>query len=35
MILLLLYVGSEGIVHAATRLANTLNLHKAVVGTVL
>ena len=32
--MLLLYVGSEGIVHAATRLAHTLNLHKAVVGTV-
>ena len=32
--MLLLYLGSEGIIHAATRLASTLNLHKTVVGSV-
>ncbi|MEM3616941.1 MAG: sodium:calcium antiporter [Candidatus Bathyarchaeia archaeon] len=32
--LLLLYIGSKKIVDAAARLANSLNLHKVVVGTV-
>jgi len=32
--MLLLYVGSEGIIHAASRLAHGLNFHKTVVGTV-
>ncbi|MEM1552287.1 MAG: calcium/sodium antiporter [Candidatus Bathyarchaeia archaeon] len=32
--LLLLYLGSKKIVDAAARLANSLNLHKVVVGTV-
>ncbi|MEM2946684.1 MAG: calcium/sodium antiporter [Candidatus Bathyarchaeia archaeon] len=32
--LLLLYIGSKKIVDAAARLANSLNLHKVVIGTV-
>jgi cation:H+ antiporter len=32
--MLLLYMGSEGIIHVASRLAHSLNFHKTVVGTV-